>query len=705
MIVLQQNAVDNGLPAKHQLARLQSAEDEYLADGYQPRQSQIRSEKKAASRNVEKSYGEWDSWGGNAASQTPSGVAPAYNHNRRSATPEVVTATNFDTNGARTGSTPSTSKEDGWNSWQPTSTVNNAFENRANMRRRSSSSSSTRTVPRANSPKLVRPQANRPSEVSSTSTFTSPIAHKNGWIGSNNVDSVRSRREDGWEAPTQNATATSNRPSQNHDVPATPSRAPAKVVNIPTRSGPAEDSSTSSAAWTTGWQQYDRYNPRTGSSKKGRAGYVSPNAGFSPSRPTTRTLSAEIGEYPELPSASQDVPFLQKEDGKPTAQATGWGDWKPTRTQDGEEAYKGRQGKSWTAAGLVPSQIKRTDSPDVSVQHSRQQDGASHVPSEHLLASSEPEKDISSVKDSAEFVKSGAPTDSWDSWSPTVAADVQGAENFERRKAMARGETVPPIHRTDTSNRPQSYQHPVSQPVPRRQQESEPAQTARNNGQAERKNDDADPWMKYEAKPVVNDAYNRRAAMSSGASASNSFSSTSSTSTPLRLPSQIGPAKTLSIIGRAGREAKAVAAKEARRTNGVSDLGKRMGSLNIRGAARAASIPPPERTTSDFASRTYPQQQSASYTTQANGASTDLGSYSIPMRQPQGPTGYHDQPSRGFSNMRSNVLDASSALSEPASSDSGTFISKQTVSNAASSAAPSQDYTRGAIPAGGIGWD
>lgn len=523
-------------------------------------------------------------------------------------------------------------------------------------------------------------------------------------MGSNNVDSVRSRREDGWEAPTQNASATSDRSSPNHDAPVAPSRQPAKIVDVPTRSGLAEDLSTSSAAWTSGWQQYDRYNPRTGSGKKGRVGYVSPNAGFSPSRPMTRTLSAEIEEYPELPSASQGVPFLQKEDGRPTAQATGWGDWKPTRTQDGEEAYKGRQGKGWMAAGLVPSQIKRTDSPGVSAQLSRQQNRANHVPSEHLLASSETERAVSSVENTAEAAKSSAPTDSWNSWKPSVAADVQGAQNFERRAAMARGE-IPPIQITDTPNKPQSYQQEVSQPVPRRQQDTEPAQTARNKDEGERKKDDTDPWMKYEAKPVVNDAYKRRAAMSSGASASNSFSSTSSTSTPLRTPSQMGPAKTLSIIGRAGRKAEALAAKEARPANGVSDLGKRMGSLNIRGAARAASIPPPESTTSDFASRKYPQQQSASYTTQANGAATDLGSYSIPMRRPQGRKGSHDQPSGGFSNMRSNVFDASSVLSEPASSDSGTFISKQTVSNAATSAAPPQDHTKGAIPAGGIGWD
>jgi hypothetical protein len=234
-----------------------------------------------------------------------------------------------------------------------------------------------------------------------------------------------------------------------------------------------------------------------------------------------------------------------------------------------------------------------------------------------------------------------------------------------------------------------------------------------------------DAWNSYQpsvpAHEEGNQAFERRKAMSSGMSSfstDRSASSASSTNIMYKTPSELRPQKTMSIVGRASRDASAREAVQGnvslpeRSRNNMSTLQNGLEGLSIAGSARQS--PTPSVRTSTHQSPTNSFSASSVSGWPAKQTSTPpsstlhkqaLGAYSIPLRQPTGPSNSLANPTNGFQHSsRGNVLNTyPSSASTIASSDSGTYVSPY---NSSRSGVPANGTSiPNPVPAGGIGWD
>lgn len=747
---LQQHAVDNGLPPTYDLARVYSSEDDYIARQYPVRKS-FETDKGKVAKREPASYGEWDTWGSLVPTQISNGIPEQKTGQKTAQKTEQTEASAWGAPSA-SASTPDTveresvqredtrSAGDGWGAWQPKTEENDAHDRRASMRRASSATSSTFTVPRPTSPPATKAKGQEASQPPSSASrnHLSPPPKVNGWIGSQNIDALRSSQQDGWkDYQDKGPTVVMSKRLDDKDrlPPMTPRRQPATYVDVPTSSGRPEYAAGDTSAHTTGWGPFDKYNPRTRSSENRNGTALVPNFGPSLSYAKSSTPIDEENGFPLLSGAEAPVPFQRNEPKTSLSTGTSWDSWSPARHDDGEAAFRGRMtGQPYTPPVRFTTQAppghhdlpfsasaaqQPLDTPPRQIQEYEPAAPERYSLGANVSSAPAPPQTI----DNPPLVQDTKSSDDvWATWKADVPAETQGLQNYQRRVAMTRGEQLPEspvtVPRMATraqqtfSTAPQGSSLPVVN-------ESQPASTAQ----------DDDGWGSY--KPSVsaekdgNLAYERRKAMQAistpghrprNGSISNSFSSTSSTRNSFRVPPNLNAEKSISIVGRAKLETQVREAKEARLasfkefSDGVSTLSQNFNKLKIAGSAArsvaSGSIPAGSQYAAEASPSMFKSKHAPPSTASSAPQNPKLGSYSIPLRQPRIPTGDIDKPLTGFNNLKTHILPHHLTGSDPASSDSGTFISERPVNGLPSHQTnghinnhPTQ------IPAGGIGWE
>lgn len=688
--VLKQHAIDNGLPASYDIARIYSSEDDYIAKSYSVRKSYAPEKTKVTKKEQDTYGGEWDSWGlipahvkpVTARAQEQQNAWPAAKSNRvAEASPEQQSPIQV-----HQAKATEPSDEDGWGAWQPKTQQNDAFERRAALAGSSSTSSSTFTIARSESSSMMKETVDPLSKASHVpkASQLSPPPKVNGWIGSQNMDNLRLAQQDGWrdyedKGPTilipareQNTTSS---------LPLTPQRRPATMVHVPTSSGLPEATTPDTSAHTTGWGPFDKYNPRTRYAHNDVHVPAISNGNLSPSDKRSGLGLDKEDAYPPLPGSANGVPFRQSEPNKSASGTSSWEDWKPSRHDDGEAAYRSRMYAKPASPLAARSLPFKQVSPSLDRTARIPEPIFSAAASEAPVAHPDVPKDASAPSEPP--TEKQQAEDPWAGWTPSVAADKQGEQNFARRAEMSREYSMPerpmPSDTVPIQARMPSLAE-VRTRLPRPDADVHTVPLA----------SDDDAWANYKPKVSAqqqgNEAFERRRAMANASytahntiPASESASSTSSTGSAFRARFGNQDSKKLSIAGRADRESSARAAKEARYKelqNGTSTLAKNFRSLKIAGsAARAASAQFP------------PAHQS-------NGIRSIVG------HPPGGPKQMPHQQV------------AQKTASNAASSDSGTFISERPVALNGRYPVQSQDTSNGPynddhpqIPSGGIGWD
>lgn len=720
---LQQHALDNGLPPTHDLARIYSSEDDYIARQYPVRKT-LRANTVKTSKKEERPSSEWDTWGELVPAQIPSngtsiqrkeGDWPAQPSNNPLPDPNMAVSSE-----RQQPKVFEPAADDGWGKWQPATAQNDAFDRRAAMRRRSSTTSSTFTVPRSGSPAArtnasLQPEANN----SRIANHLSPPPKANGWIGTQNIDALRMSQRDGWsnyqeKGPT---VMVSKRPDESIIAsPMTAQRKPATYVDVPTSSGLPERQEADNSAHTTGWGPFDKYNPRTRSSQKSSGRSPVPDASLSPSYARHGPGVNDETAYPRLSGGASDAPSHRIDPSKSSTGPTSWDHWTPSRNNDGEDAYRGRMTRKAHVTSKSPQMAVRQ--PDLSARH--MQDS----PSARLQQERRPSAVSANVlvpPNIPSATETNVSEDPWAKWNATVPAEKQGEQNFQRRAAMSRGEYLPDRPAASaaaspsaqrsfgTASQDTAYARPIEPPATAVQQ-------------------DDDPWNSYQptvtAERQGNEAFERRRAMANGIhgtafsniSVSNSLSSTSSIDTPFKTPDGLRPDKTMSIAGRANRENGAREAKDAKLAmykdigDDVSTLAKNFQSLTIAGSASKRSASTSMTADTSHSSLMSPASAKGTHAPAFSAPSplqdAATRTYRISVRRPQGQNGNSGGPSQGFDQRRRNPLLPQSGTSEPASSDSGTFISERPINGHPTQQANSHTaHQRPHVPGGGIGWD
>lgn len=710
--VLQQHAVDNGLPASYELARIYSSEDDYIARQYPVRKA-YASDKIRVAKKEQVSHAGDDGWGMLIPAQVTASPVPQQHKqsDQLASNPSIVAnvyAREQSTSQIQQAKASEPAAEDGWDSWQAKTERNDAFERRAAMQPGSSSSSSTFTDVKAGDRSVKNERADRSMEASQAgnSSQLSPLPKVNGWIGSQNMDALRLAQRDGWKDYQEKAPTVLVAPkeSDSHFSPlATPQRPSANLVHVPTSSGLPENMAPNNSARTTGWGPYEKYNPRTRSSQKEVSASRDANGISSPLHKRTGSGLGMEDEYPMLPGTTSGVPFRQNESIRPASRLATWEDWKPSRHDDGETAYRNRmhtkpasptarrtlsykQAIPETTAAIVPEPTSSRISTEVPGDKSDVRRDA--------LQPCQPPKETQQDENP------------WSRWTASIAADKQGEQNFARRAAMSREDYMP--ERLMPSNSlptlPRASLLPYAQNQPPGQASS--VQTAPATT-------DNDGWANYtpkiSAEQQGKEAFERRRAMGNakyagrnGIPASESASSTSSTGSAFRTRFGGQESKTLSIAGRADRESSTRAAKEARLAaykefqNGSSTLAKNFRSLKIAGSASRAAAAHSNQPESSGQTR-------PSYTS-APSRILPHSAYDTPIRQPHGPSSNAGQSPEGFNQISRHRKASPSRASGANPSYAGTYTSlpngqTQQHANGHSSNNASQP------PSGGIGWD